>query len=156
MEREPTVRDLLRFHEGERLKAYRDKTGNITIGVGRNLVGKGISQSELDHLLDNDIFEATHFIRIHCRIYSELTPARQAALVDMYHNLGPGGFLSFKKFLIALNKGNFQIAANEMRDSRWYRDHRDWQGENNRVERLARMIETGFWPTEIFAKGETK
>ena len=44
-------------HEGLRLKPYRCTAGKLTIGVGRNLEDKGISQQEAYELLENDIRE---------------------------------------------------------------------------------------------------
>ena len=41
--------------EGNRLKPYTDTKGNITIGVGRNLTGNGISAGERDFMLSNDV-----------------------------------------------------------------------------------------------------
>jgi lysozyme len=35
-------------------------------------------------------------------------------------NLGLGGLLSFKKMIKALKENNFEEAANEMENSKWY------------------------------------
>ena len=35
-------------HEGLRLAVYKDSLGIDTIGIGRNLVGRGITDEELD------------------------------------------------------------------------------------------------------------
>ena len=45
----------LRFHEGVRNHVYKDHLGIETIGVGRNLVDRGLSDEEVDMLLANDI-----------------------------------------------------------------------------------------------------
>ena len=47
--------DQLRFHEGVRNKVYKDHLGIETIGVGRNLVDRGLSDHEINVLLANDI-----------------------------------------------------------------------------------------------------
>ena len=43
------------FHEGVKNKVYKDHLGIETIGVGRNLVDRGLSDEEVDYLLGNDI-----------------------------------------------------------------------------------------------------
>ena len=45
----------LRFHEGVRNQVYKDHLGIETIGVGRNLRDRGLSDEEVDYLLSNDI-----------------------------------------------------------------------------------------------------
>jgi hypothetical protein len=47
--------ELLSRFEGLRLKPYRDTVGKLTIGFGRNLEEKGISQLEAEFLLYQDI-----------------------------------------------------------------------------------------------------
>jgi lysozyme len=49
------IKEQLVRHEGLRLKPYRCTAGKLTIGIGRNLDDKGISQTEAYVLLDNDI-----------------------------------------------------------------------------------------------------
>ena len=45
----------LRFHEGVKNHVYKDHLGIETIGVGRNLVDRGLTDEEVDFLLSNDI-----------------------------------------------------------------------------------------------------
>ena len=42
---------LLEGHEGRRAFPYRDSVGKLTIGVGRNLSDRGLSEGEIDQLL---------------------------------------------------------------------------------------------------------
>jgi lysozyme len=42
-------------------------------------------------------------------------------VVDMIFNLGSNGFAQFKKLQAALARQDYAGAAQEMRDSRWYR-----------------------------------
>ena len=44
-------------HEGLRLKPYHCPAGKLTIGIGRNLEDKGITEKEAVMLLENDIHE---------------------------------------------------------------------------------------------------
>ena len=47
--------DQLRIHEGVEKTVYNDSEGIPTIGVGRNLRDRGLSDDEIDYLLSNDI-----------------------------------------------------------------------------------------------------
>ena len=54
-----TYRDIvkaqLKVDEGVKLKPYKDTVGKLTIGCGRNLDDIGISYTEVDYLLENDL-----------------------------------------------------------------------------------------------------
>jgi lysozyme len=54
--KENMIRQLT-THEGLRLKPYLCPAGKLTIGIGRNLEGKGITKQEAIMLLENDIQE---------------------------------------------------------------------------------------------------
>ena len=49
--------EMLKRHEGVRSKVYLCSAGYETIGVGRNIsnTGMGLSDDEVDYLLENDI-----------------------------------------------------------------------------------------------------
>ena len=55
MENDPTLIRLIEDHEGRRSHIYTDTVGKLTIGVGRNLTDRGLSDDEIDYLLANDI-----------------------------------------------------------------------------------------------------
>ncbi len=128
---------LLITHEGLRLKPYRDTRGKLTIGVGRNLDDVGITEEEALYLLKNDIKRVLDFLKERLPYWNGLTETRKMALVDMCFNLGPGGFLSFKRMLAALERGDYEQAAREMLDSRWARQ------VGRRAEELAEMMRDG-------------
>jgi lysozyme len=54
--KENMIRQLT-THEGLRLKPYLCPAGKLTIGIGRNLEGKGITKQEAIMLLEYDIQE---------------------------------------------------------------------------------------------------
>ena len=111
-------------HEGLKLKPYRCPAGKLTIGVGRNLEERGISEEEALYLLNNDIAESIKDLQ---KIFADadgfenLPEAVQRVLVDMRFNLGDSGFKSFKKMIKAIKAGNFSEAALEMRNSKWFK-----------------------------------
>lgn len=106
-------------HEGIRLKPYRDSEGILTIGVGRNLEDKGISESEAMILLDNDITDAYLDSQRLVPNFARLNGPRKQVIVNMMFNLGWPRLRGFKKMLAALAREDFDEAAREMLDSKW-------------------------------------
>ncbi len=94
--------DQLTTHEGLRLKPYHCPAGKLTIGIGRNLEDKGISEKEAVMLLENDIEECIADLEIVFQGFDLLPEAAQLVLVDMRFNLGPGRFRHFKKMIAAV------------------------------------------------------
>jgi lysozyme len=121
-------------HEGIRLKPYTDTTGNITIGIGRNLSTNGISKSEAFSLLDNDI--------TNCEIqlsnyfwYSNLDTVRQGVLIELVFNVGMTKVLSFKNMIDALKIYDYESASKELLDSLWAKQVGPTRS-NNMADRL--------------------
>lgn len=109
----------LTAHEGRRLIAYRDTEGIITIGVGRNLEDKGISESECSLLLQHDIEDCVGDLHRNVRGFRRLSHTRKMVLVDMCFNLGIYGLLKFKRMFAAMRAQDYDAAGREMLDSRW-------------------------------------
>lgn len=111
---------LLRAHEGLRLKPYKCTAGKLTIGYGRNLEDNGITENEAEILLATDIQNAYKEVS-KFEFWNRLTLDRKAVLVDMCFNMGISKLKTFKKFLSALERANYNVAADEMLDSKWAR-----------------------------------
>jgi len=133
------IKQMLKRHEGLRLKPYRDTVGKLTIGYGRNLEDDGISLEEAELMLENDLDRAVKAARDVVAGFDELDEVRQAVLVDMAFNLGRAGLASFQKMRAALALGDFERAAAEMLDSLWARQ------VGRRARELAEMMRTGQW-----------
>jgi len=122
------------------LTVYQDTLGIDTIGVGRNLIDRGISKEELDHmdipnmdviyefginendakyLLENDIEIVEKELCAAHPCVEELDSVRQLVLMDMAFNMGVPRLKKFVKMWNAIHEGMFYIAAEEMLDSRW-------------------------------------
>lgn len=134
-----TLIDLIKLHEGLRLKPYQCTAGKLSIGYGRNLDDMGITEDEAEALLHNDIARVRRELAA-LDIGSGLDDVRAAVVVDMCFNLGINRLLRFRNFLSALRAKDFERAAREMVDSRWYRQ------VGTRAERLVEMMKTGEWP----------
>lgn len=114
------ARNLIKIHEGLRLKPYKDTLGIWTIGYGRNLE-KGISVDEARELFENDLIEAeVAIVNIFGTDIFSIGEKRVAVLLDMAF-MGETRFRKFVKFIDAVKKRDWQEAAKEMEDSLWYR-----------------------------------
>ena len=110
---------LITLNEGYRQKPYRCTAGKLTIGIGRNLDDKGISQTEAKMLLDLDIAEVTTDLKKLLPDFVCLSAVRKAVLIDMRFQLGYTGFRSFKKMIRAVNEGRIEDVAAELLDSKY-------------------------------------
>lgn len=129
--------ELIRKHEGLRLKPYRDTEGILTVGYGRNLE-KGISQRVADLLFEEDMNDVYHDCN-KLDWYRRLTPARQAVIENMIFNLGYTKFRGFKKTIQYIKDKDFIGAGNEMLRSRWA------EQVGNRSVELAQMMQSGVF-----------
>lgn len=111
--------ELLQEHEGFRQFPYADSLGIQTIGYGRNLESRGISEPEASYLLSNDIAEAEEMLHSYS-YYWNLSGERKAVLIDMMVNMGPTRLAGFKKMHAALEDRNYELASLEMIDSKWF------------------------------------
>ncbi len=112
------ARELVKKHEGLRLKPYECTAGKLSIGYGRNLDDNGISQAEADTMLENDL-DAVYARLDRLDWFANISAVRQAVLADMCFNLGWPRLSGFRKMLAAVSRGDYDRAAEEMLDSRW-------------------------------------
>ena len=161
---EHTLEDQLILHEGLRLRTYRCPAGYWTIGVGRNLEAKGLTDFEQMHifgrdgmskqevierlkeqgvtreqamwLLANDISECIKDLKTFTW-FDQLDDVRAKVVIDMRFNLGAAGFRQFKRMIEHLAAGRYSLAAGEMANSKWYHQ------VGTRARRLVEMMRTG-------------
>ena len=127
----------LKRDEGIRLKPYRDAMGRLTIGVGRNLDDVGISETESDFLLVNDIERTVATLDAHLPWWRTLDTVRQRVMTNMAFKLGMGRLLTFHDALAAMQMHQYARAAQAMVDSRWASQ------VGQRAVRLAEQMRTG-------------
>ena len=146
-----TLKEMLKRHEGERLKAYLCPAGHPTIGVGWNMDARPLPRdiaaylfkhgritSEMsDALLDISIASA----RAAClKLYPKFGTfgeARQNALIDFVFNVGGGTAATFKNTNAAINAGRWDEAADNLTKSKWHKQ------VGTRAEELENMIREG-------------
>jgi lysozyme len=135
------ITDIIKVHEGFRCRPYRDTTGNLTIGWGRNLDANGISVGEAELMLRNDIEKCIESCAMAIPKWDEYADARRAVFISMCFNLGIAGLLQFKEFIHAASHQQWVNAAGAMLESRWAVQ------VGHRAIVLAQMMQTGQWPT---------
>ena len=151
--------DQLVLHEGLELLPYKDTLNIDTIGIGRNLEHRGLSEEELAHigkdisdicewgitkeqayyLAENDIKIVEEEV---CKAHPcviELDEIRQRVIIDMAFNMGVPRLNKFVKMWKAIDEENFAEAKIQMLDSRWANQ------VGNRAVRLSNAMETGEW-----------
>ena len=131
----------LRRHEGVRTHFYRCTSGLATIGVGRCIEpgSLGLSNDEIDYLLENDIKRCQAEL-LAFSWFIDLDSVRQDAMVNLLFNLGMTRLLQFKNALTAMEANDFNTAAEEFMDSRWATQ------VGNRADEVCEMIRTGRYP----------
>ena len=131
---------MLKRHEGVETHAYECSEGKITVGVGRNIDqagGMGLSDDEIDYLLQNDIERVIKELSSEYPWFSDLDDVRKDAMVDISFNLGQTRLRFFKRALAAMETGDYKEAATEFLDSRWAKQ------VGSRALELTDMISSG-------------
>ena len=118
--------ETLKRHEGVKHHAYRDSLGVLTIGCGRNISdsrrhhGLGLSDAEIDYMLQNDIERTIKELSSEYAWFNDLEEgARRDAIINMHFNLGRLRFATFKRAIAHMEKANHKEAATEFLHSKW-------------------------------------
>lgn len=119
----------IKYHEGVKYESYRD--GDlISAGVGHLLrtnelalypLGSPVSKEQVEIWLEEDTKISIKIAKTLCKdSWGELSDIRKRAVVDLAYNLGQPRLSRFTKFLEAMNSKNFDRAALELKNSKWY------------------------------------
>ncbi len=107
------------------------------MGHGR-LLSRGFSDDEVAHMLHNDVVDAIQDARS-LDYWHHLDDVRRLVVVDLCFNLGLPRWKRFIKANAALNKKDYEEAADEMVDSQWYRQ------TGRRAKKLVHAMRSGAW-----------
>ena len=105
--------------EGDRNKPYVDSRGNVSIGIGRNLTGIGISDDEKALMYANDRARADATARALFPTFDALTDNRKAVVLNMAFNIGQATLSKFHATIEAVTSGDYDGAAEDMLASAW-------------------------------------
>ena len=141
-----SLKNRVRAHEGCVDHVYLDSLGKATIGIGHLIQphersrfpeGKTISREEIDELFDIDLNRAAAGADLLIKecVGHDLPQPVGEVIVEMVFQLGIQGVRNFKKMWKNIRIKRWKDAANEMKDSRWYKQ------TPKRCEELASIIE---------------
>jgi len=152
------IEKMLSFDEGYKLTVYRCTAGFLTGGIGHNFdadpalhimsrrvrFGDKISPDEVLSLFDYDIKNVMAGLNRRVGFFKTAPDNIKAVLINMAFQMGIVRLLKFKKMLASMQAGDYEQAALEIADSKYYTDT---------TSRARRMINTvkGFTPKEYLA-----
>ena len=126
-------------HEGLELMPYKCTAGKLTIGVGRNIEDRGITYDEAMYLLENDLTLYHVELMKAFPVVDRLDVVRQYTLLNMAFNLGITKLRQFKMMWAAIEDNDFEVAAQEMLNSKWASD------VGQRSLQLSEQMRTGLY-----------
>ena len=128
MNKDKLIEELIK-DEGYKYEIYLDHLGYPTFGVGHLVletdeehgqpVGTPVSEERILECLSKDIDIVCDELDMKDPWWRNLDDNRQRVMANMCFNLGHPRLSNFKKFLAALEEGDYEKAAVEMMDSRW-------------------------------------
>lgn len=165
------IKKILSIDEGRKYSVYRCPSGKKTIGVGHNLEDNllsgneiyqiageifltndqiiehfeqnGIDDKGIDLLLENDIMRSNEILDniFGTELLDTIENVRIEVLLCMVFNMGYSSFLGFKNMIMQILKGNMKAAAEEIKDSAYYRD----EITHDRADRYYRTFKHALW-----------
>lgn len=141
------VIDALKRDEGLRLTPYKDTRGFSTIYYGHNLDANPLP-AEVIAAADEataSVVLLADIARIQMKLFRDLPWIQrlplviQGVCVNCSFNMGVDGFLKFKNTLALIQSGNYDKAADALKDSLWYTQVGD------RAKRLVQQLRTQEW-----------
>lgn len=115
------MREQLILHEGLKLQVYKCTSDKLTIGVGRNIEDRGISEETAMQMLDEDINIVHEELQNVFEDFNSMPEIVQESLIDLAFNMGTPTLLKFKNAVAALQSQQWGTAADELLDSRYAR-----------------------------------
>jgi lysozyme len=145
----PKLRKELEVDEGCRYEVYLDHLGNPTFGIGHLVVqgdperGKDISTQvtadRVHEAFDNDIVTVLSDCRKLYEDFYDLPEEAQRIIANMMFNMGYTRLSKFRGMKRGVDSRDWNAAADEMVDSRWYRQVTN--RANRLVERMRNLVD---------------
>lgn len=136
--------DILEREEGFSATPYVDTEGYVTIGYGTKLSTKNapieyftltVTKKTAQTMLEEHLKGCSRYLAR--KNLTHVNSARYMILQSMCYQLGEAGLDSFKKMWKAIEKGDWNEAARQALDSKWY------QQTPSRSNRHAEVLRTG-------------
>lgn len=130
------------YFKNNKFWVYKDSLGKPTIGYGHLVLlnenfSAGLGILEAESLLAKDLQSKVQDAHAIYDQYGMTGPIQlQKVLTQMVFQMGKAKVLQFTNTLAAMAKGDYQAAANGMRNSTWYKQ------STSRAETLAKIVES--------------
>ena len=138
------LREEIKYDEGSVNEIYLDHLGLATFGIGHLVtewdeeygweVGTPVSEDRCNEVFDSDIQVVLSDCEHLYPDFNELPEEVQRIIANMMFNMGRPRLSKFKGMKSGVDARDWQKAADEMVDSRWYRQ------VTNRAERLVERM----------------
>jgi len=139
------LRQLLEHDEGCVYEVYLDHLGKETCGIGHLIVpfdkefgwpvGAPVSEERVAELFKQDVTISINDAKWLVRDFDDLPEAAQVTVASLCFQLGRSRYSKFVKHLAAIEARNWKAAADQLRDSKLYKQ------TPNRTERHAKRLE---------------
>ncbi len=143
------LREELEIDEGVEYQIYKDHLGYPTFGIGHLILesdpehgeedGTSVSEERVIEVFENDVKTVVSDCEILYPDFDDLPEEAQRVIANMMFNMGRPRLSKFKGMKRGVDSRDWNAAADEMVDSRWYRQ------VTNRADRLVvrmRSVET--------------
>ena len=138
------LREQLEIDEGVKYEIYKDHLGYPTFGIGHLVtdtdaefgcdVGTSVSEQRVEEAFKKDVQRVIKDCEILYPDFNELPEEVQQIIANMMFNLGRPRLSKFKGMKRGVDNQDWNGAADEMVDSRWYRQ------VGRRAERLVERM----------------
>ena len=138
------LREEIKYDEGSVNKIYLDHLGLATFGIGHLVtewdeeygweVGTPVSEDRCNEVFDSDIQIVLSDCQHLYPDFNDLPEEVQRIIANMMFNMGRPRLSKFKGMKAGVDARDWNKAADEMVDSRWYRQ------VTNRAERLVERM----------------
>ena len=125
------LREQLEIDEGVKYEIYNDHLGYATFGVGHLVldtdpeygqeIGTSVSESRVIEAFEQDCENVLQDCNILYKDFDDLPEEAQQIIANMMFNLGYPRLSKFKGMKRGVDSQDWNQAADEMVDSRWYR-----------------------------------
>jgi lysozyme len=126
----------LKRDEGFEPRVYACSANKQTVGYGWNLEDNDMPERIAEELLKHAVMEKIAQLSNH-QWFCRLNDNRQLVIANMAFNIGVNGVLKFKNMISAIRVNAYDLAADAMIDSKWYRQ------VGGRAERLVIAMREG-------------
>ena len=138
------LRKQLEIDEGVKYEIYNDHLGYPTFGIGhlvipsdieyREDVGTRVSEERVRECFDKDVQSVLRDCSLLYKDFDELPEEAQQIIANMMFNMGYTRLSKFKGMKRGVDARDWNKAADEMVDSRWYKQ------VTNRANRLVERM----------------